>query len=384
MPTSGDTRSPAAPRSAYIHVPFCRRRCGYCNFTVVAGRGDLVDDYLHAIERELSALEHPRRVDTLFFGGGTPTHLSVEHLDRLLRLARKWFPLAEDGEFTVEANPVDITPEKIDLLSGAGVTRVSLGVQSFDNAKLGVLERDHRRQQALGAIARCRERFQSVAIDLIFAAPGEEMDVWHRDLETAIAAGPHHVSTYSLTFEKGAAFWGRRQRGEIRSVDEDTERAMFEAAIDMLTGAGYEHYEVSNFAQPGHRCRQNLAYWTGRGYYAAGPGAARYVGGVRETNHRSATTYIRRVLAGRSPVAERERLGREDSARERLVFQLRMLDGVERAEFARETGYGIDDLVGGILPEFIALGLIEETDQRLRLTREGLMLSDWLWPQFLE
>ena len=379
----GSAESVIAPRAAYVHVPFCRRRCGYCNFTVIAGRDDLVDDFLRAIEIELSWLGHARRIDSIFFGGGTPTQLSATQLERLFRATRKWFTPAAGCEATVEANPADLTPDKIDVLLQSGTTRISLGVQSFDDAKLSCLERDHRRQDAMQAIGQCRERFASVAIDLIFAAPAEELEVWNRDLKTAIETGPDHISTYSLTFEKGAAFWGRRERGQLLSADEELERAMFDAAIDTLTAAGYEHYEVSNFARPGHRCRQNEAYWKGRGYFAVGPGASRYVDGCRETNHRSTTTYLRRVLAGQSPVAERETLGREDRARERLVFQLRMRDGVGRHEFARETGCEVDDLVGGLLPELTALGLLEDSGRQLRLTRDGLMLSDSLWPRFL-
>jgi oxygen-independent coproporphyrinogen-3 oxidase len=376
--------STVAPRAAYIHVPFCRRRCGYCNFTVVAGRDDLVDDYLRAVDIELSWLEHPRPIDTIFFGGGTPTQLSAAQLERLFRSTRKWFTLAEGFEFTVEANPADLTPDKLDVLLQSGMTRISLGVQSFDDTKLDRLERDHRRPDALRTIAQCRERFASVAIDLIFATPAERLETWEEDLRTAIETGPDHISTYALTFEKGAAFWGRRERGQLPAANEELERAMFDAAIDALTAAGYEHYEVSNFAHPGRRCRQNEAYWKGRGYFAVGPGASRYVDGFRETNHRSTTTYLRRVLAGQSPVAERDNLGREDRARERLVFQLRMTDGVGRREFARETGCEVDDLVGGLLPELIELGLLQDSGGQLRLTRDGLMLSDSLWPKFLE
>ncbi|MCH5374758.1 MAG: radical SAM family heme chaperone HemW, partial [Planctomycetes bacterium] len=303
---NGTKFSTALPRAAYIHVPFCRRRCGYCSFTVVAGRDDLADAFLQAIDIELSGLGEPHEVDSIFIGGGTPTHLSPDQLEWLGNSIRRWLPPSPDCEFTVEANPSDLSHEKIDALLAVGTTRISLGVQSFDDEKLAILERDHRRRQALQAIDRCRQTFRSVSIDLIFATPRETLDVWREDLETAIRAGCDHMSTYSLTYEKGAAFWARRQRGELTAIDEELDRAMFEVAIDSLTSAGFEHYEVSNFARPGHRCRQNEVYWKGREYFAAGPGAARHVNGSRETNHRSTTTYLRRVLSGQSPVAERE------------------------------------------------------------------------------
>ncbi len=339
-------RDRMTPRAAYVHVPFCRRRCGYCNFTVVAGRDDLIADYLRAVELELRQLQTPREVDTLFFGGGTPTQLPPPALDRLCRLAREWFPLADGHEFSVEANPGDLDDARLAVLRASGVNRLSLGGQSFDDRMLECLERDHRAGQLRHALERCRPQFASLALDLIFAVPGETLEVWASDLRAAIAAGVDHVSTYGLTYDKGAAFWGRRKRGLLRPVDEELERAMYETAIDALTAAGLEHYEVSNFARPGHRCRHNEIYWQGESYFAVGPGAARYVDGWREMNHRSTTTYLQRVLAGQSPVAERERLPPPDAARERLVFGLRMLEGVARSEFAAATGFHIDDLVG--------------------------------------
>lgn len=371
------------PRAAYVHVPFCRRRCGYCNFTVVAGRDDLVADYLRAIELELQLLSVPREIDTLFFGGGTPTQLPAEALERLCQLTACWLPRAAGSEFSVEANPADLDDERLGVLRSAGVNRISLGGQSFDDAKLEVLERDHRRGQLERMLQRCRHAFPSLALDLIFAAPGESRATWQADLHTAIAAGVDHVSAYGLTWEKGAAFWSRRQRGSLAPADEELERQMYEAAIDTLTATGFEHYEVSNFARPGHHCRHNEVYWRGQEYFAVGPGAARYVDGWREINHRSTTTYLKRVLAGQSPVAERERLPPDEAARERLVFGLRMLEGVQRNAFAAATGLEIDALVGDALRHFVVRGLLDDTGDRIRLTRDGLLVSDALWPAFL-
>ena len=371
------------PRAAYVHVPFCRHRCGYCNFTVVAGRDDLVPAYLRAIERELQDLQTPRTVDTLFFGGGTPTQLSPKALERLCRLTQQWFPLADGYEFSVEANPADIDEARLDVLRAAGVNRLSLGGQSFDDDKLECLERDHRRSRLERAIAACRPRFASLALDLIFAVPGETLRTWRADLQTALASGADHISTYGLTFEKGSAFWSRLRRGVLRAVEEECERAMYEAALDTLAAAGWEHYEVSNFARPGHRCRHNETYWRGHSYFAVGPGAARFVDGWRETNHRSTSTYLRRMLAGQSPVAQRERLAPADAARERLVFGLRMMEGVDRRTFAAETGFAIEALLGDALQRFVDRGLLEDTGNRIRLTRNGLLISDAIWPEFL-
>lgn len=373
----------ARPRAAYVHVPFCAHRCGYCNFTLVAGRDDLIDAYLRALAGELERIGGPHELDTLFIGGGTPTHLPPAALERLLATLRRTFTLAGDYEFSVEANPVDLSPERVALLADQGVTRLSLGVQSFDAAKLRLLERDHSPAQARRACELALGRLPTVSLDLIFGVPGETLDVWEHDLAEALASGCPHVSTYGLTFERGTAFWSRLEHGAISRLDEETERQLYATAIDRLSAAGFEHYEVSNFARPGHRCRHNEAYWRGDAYFAAGPGAASYVDGRRAMNHRSTTTWLKRVLAGESPVAESEVLSPQDRAREQLVFGLRRLAGVERNEFAARTGYTIDQLVGDELARFVAAGLLSDDGCRVRLTREGLFVSDGLWPHFL-
>lgn len=372
-----------APRAAYIHVPFCARRCGYCNFTLVAGRGDLIEPYLTALERELSWLGELREVDTLFFGGGTPTQLRGPELERLLALVRRWHPPAAGYEWSVEANPADVERECVRILAEQGVTRVSLGAQSFSADKLRVLERDHLPADIHRAVALVREAGMSVAIDLIFGVPGETADTWQADLDGALALEPDHVSTYGLTFERGTTFWNRLAHGQLARLDEELERELFAHAIDRLTAASFEHYEISNFARPGRRCRHNETYWAGEPYYAAGPGATRYIAGVRESNHRSTTTWLKRVLTGQSPVAGRECLAPEDRARELLVFGLRRMEGVARNWFTRRTGFSLDELGGKPLRRFLAAGLLGDTGERIRLTREGLFISDALWPDLL-
>ncbi len=373
----------AEPRAAYIHVPFCAHRCGYCNFTLVAGRDELIEPYLAALAKELSWLETPRPVDTLFIGGGTPTHLPPQDLDRLLAIARQWFPLADGFEFSVEANPIDIDAERVAVLAAHGVNRVSLGAQSFRLEKLRLLERDHTAGVIQNAVALLRPVVRSVSLDLIFGAPGETLEDWQEDLAAALRLRPDHVSTYGLTFERGTTFFSRRSHGAIQQLGEDVERTMYEYAIDTLTSHGYEHYEVSNFAQTGHRCRHNEVYWNADVYFAAGPGAARYVGGVRETNHRSTLAYLKRIEQGASPVAESESLGAEDRAREALVLGLRRLDGVQQEEFAARFGFAVNELGGAALAAHLRHGLLEIQDDRLRLTREGLLVSDALWGEYL-
>lgn len=384
----------AEPRAAYIHVPFCRHRCGYCNFTLVARRGDLVESYLQAIEMELGRLESPHEVDTLYLGGGTPTFLKPAQLRRLISSVLRWHPLSrfpsvharrseQGAEFTVEANPADVDAATADTLAEMGVTRVSLGGQSFRSEKLRLLERDHGPGDIERAVALIRARGMHTGIDLIFATPEESLAQWAADVDAAIALAPQHVSTYGLTFERGTAFWNRRLRGELVEIDENLQREMYGLAIDRLTSAGFEHYEVSNFARPGCRSRHNETYWRGDGYFAAGPGAARYVAGVREINHRSTTTWLKRVAAGESPVAERESLPAEARARELLVFGLRRMGGVARQEFAARCGHTIEELVDQPLKKFVRLGLLADNGDRVQLTREGLFVSDAIWPEML-
>lgn len=369
-------RTNESPRSAYIHVPFCTHRCGYCNFTVIAGRDDLTGAYLEAIEKELRQLGQPHEVDTLFLGGGTPTHLAPTELEQLLSLATTWFPLAAGAELSVEANPIDITPEKVDVLQSSGVNRVSLGVQSFHRDKLKLLERDHDRAQVEAAAKLLIPRIPNLSFDLIFAAPGETLVQWENDLQSAIQLGAGHLSTYGLTFEKGTTFWNRLHHDQLHEVDEELQREMYLAAIDRLTNAGFQHYEVSNFARPERESRHNMQYWLGKRYFAAGPGAARHVGMIRETNHRSTTAYIHRMQQGRSPVAEHEELTSQMKAREQLVFGLRMLAGIHIPTFQKDTGMTPWELCGTEIDQFLQLELLDYSYERLRLTREGLLLAD--------
>lgn len=379
MATSIETQ---APRSVYIHVPFCRHRCGYCNFTVIAGRDDLHASYLKALEMELRRLDSPQQVDTIFLGGGTPTQLSLTEFRSLLDLLQFWFPLSDDGEFTTEANPEDITAETVQLFEEYGINRVSLGGQSFDDSKLKLLERSHQKQQ-LEDCFKLLKSMASVSMDLIFGVPGETLEQWTTDLQSLLTLGPTHISTYGLTIEKGTPFWSRFKKGDWEEVSDDLQRAFYLTARRTLTAAGYHHYEVSNFSLPGFECRHNQAYWFGDPYFAAGPGAARYVNGYREVNHRSTTNYIKKVLAGESAVAESEQVVGEDLQREILVFALRRLDGFTPEWFLQKTGVSLDSLAGPQINRFVDQGLLQWSQGRLCLTEEGLLISDSMWPDLL-
>ena len=371
------------PRAAYVHVPFCAHRCGYCDFTLVAQKDHLIGDYVRALARELSRLEAPREVDTLFLGGGTPTHLSPEQLRALLQTVRSWLILTEEGEFSVEANPFGLTDEKIDILLEAGVNRVSLGVQSFSAPLLELLERDHREADILSAFERLRARIQNIAIDLIFAVPKQSLDDWRDTLERAVALGPMHVSTYGLTYEKGTAFWTRRSKGQLPVVGEVLELAMYELAMDFLPAQGLPQYELSNFARPGFDCRHNEVYWAGLPYFGFGPGAASYVRGTRRTNHRSVTTWLARVLAGNSGVGLEETLSVEDRAREAVMLGLRRTAGVDRATFRARFEIELNELAGETISRFVASGLLADDGTTIGLTPAGRALADTVVAEFL-
>lgn len=377
------TQSWPIPTSAYVHVPFCRHRCGYCNFSVIAGRDDLADDFLTAIDRELSTIEVSLPMKTVFIGGGTPTHLSISQLDRLFDSLDCWLPRESFAETSVEANPEDVTREKLELLVRRGVNRISLGIQSFDAMKLETLERTHSRESATAAIELCAEIIGNVSIDLIFAAPRESLQAWGNDLQTALALPIKHLSTYSLTFEKGTSFWSQRLRGKLRGPGEDDELSMYEAAIHHANEAGLKHYEISSFARDGYRCRHNLAYWQGRGWFAAGPGAARFVKGRREVNHRSTTTYLKRLNAGLSPVDQCDAITVEQWACEQAAFGVRMIDGVDLQKILHETGVDVAAIRRQAIRNCIEHHLLDVRGTHYQLTAKGILLADSVASAFL-
>jgi oxygen-independent coproporphyrinogen-3 oxidase len=375
--------SAPAPCSAYVHIPFCHHHCGYCNFSVLAGRDDLIASFLDALSVELRLLGNRRRVETIYIGGGTPTLLSIPQLQRAIEEIAKWLELDATGEFTIEANPNDLELDKVNALVALGCNRLSLGVQSFQPEKLRFLERQHTPSQARQAIAMALQCGKA-CVDLIFGVPGETLEAWQQDLEQAIESGAQHISTYGLTYEKGARFWSLQSQKRIQPVDEHVELDMYLAAIDRLTQAGYEHYEVSNFAKPGYRSRHNSVYWSQNRWWAFGPGAARFVGRTRSVNHRSTTSYIRRLLQGASAVAESELLTDEQMLREQTVFGLRQLQGIawplSTPTHLSRVQFDIETTIQGYCDQ----GWLACENDRLRLTRSGLVISDSLWPRLLE
>lgn len=364
------------PRSVYVHVPFCRHRCGYCNFSLVADRDYLIQRFLDAIETEIQWLDRRYEIDTLFLGGGTPSHLPEADFRRLFAIIGTRFDLAGDAEVTAECNPSDVSAKRVALFQQCGVNRVSLGVQSFNGEKLKVLQRDHTPAIVGEAMQVIGERIDNVSMDLIFAAPEETLGDWVADLDAAIALQPNHLSTYELTFEKGTQFWNRLAKGTLRQSGDQLCAAMYEHTLNRLDMAGIRQYEISSFACPGFRCRHNLQYWNGSPYFAFGPGASRFVDGVRETNHASTMQYLKRIEKNQSPVAEVEKLEGRSAAAERLAIGLRQNDGVDRFEFLDRTRWSVDDVLGKFLKTLLEHGLARDDGQVIRLTRSGMMMGD--------
>jgi oxygen-independent coproporphyrinogen-3 oxidase len=371
------------PRSVYVHVPFCRHRCGYCDFTLVAGRDDLVDRYFAALARELERIGTALEPQTLYLGGGTPSHLGPEGLRRLFELLRARLRPVAGAEITMEANPNDVDGPLVAAAIECGVTRVSLGAQSLAAATLRSLDRDHSPDDVRRAAGMLLAAGLAVNVDLMTAAPGQSLAAVEADLDAAVALGAQHLSVYCLTWEKGTRFESLLRRGELRAADESLERAMLEATIGRLEAAGFEHYEVSNFARPQCRCRHNEAYWDCRPWEAFGPGAARFDGRTRITNHRSTLAWMSRVLAGEDFSGDIDAMTDEEAARERLVVGLRRRDGVDREAFATASGCSLEAIAGPAIRRWVEAGLATDDGRRVRLTREGLLVSDALWGEVL-
>jgi oxygen-independent coproporphyrinogen-3 oxidase len=372
----------ATPFGVYLHVPFCRVRCGYCDFnTYTSGelRGARQDEYADTLlqevalaERVLGAAGPLRPASTVFFGGGTPTLLPPGDLARMLAGVRSTFGIREDAEVTVEANPDTVTDAVAAELAAAGVTRLSIGMQSAVPHVLAALVRTHDPLNVATAVDAARGAGLDVSLDLIYGAPGESLADWRRSLESAIALAPDHVSAYALIIEDGTKLARQIRRGEVPAPDDDLQADMYELADELLAGGGYDWYEVSNWAtEPAHRSRHNLAYWQGHDWWGFGPGAHSHVGGVRFWNVKHPAAYAQRLAMGASPAAGRERPDAEARALESVLLRTRIREGMPIAELLGEGRHAVAAL--------IADGLIDGTAAvhgQIVLTRRGRLLAD--------
>jgi oxygen-independent coproporphyrinogen-3 oxidase len=351
-----------AYRHVYVHVPFCARRCSYCDFAIAVRARVPVDAYVGALAQELTLRLGPpppaalrAGIDTLYFGGGTPSRLGAEGIARAVAVLARWFAWDEQAEVTLEANPDDVTPEAARAWRAAGVTRASLGSQTFDPAALAWMRRAHAPEQVERAAAALRDAgIRDLSLDLIFALPDAVARDWPGDVGRALALAPTHVSLYGLTVEPGTPLGRWHARGEVAEAHEDRYADEFLAAHALLGAAGFDHYEVSNFARPGARARHNSAYWRGVPYLGLGPSAHGFDGTVRRWNAPAYTEWVRRLTAGQDPVDGDERLDGDARAAESVYLGLRTTDGlalspgeIDRARRWADAGWAT--LSGGCL-----------------------------------
>ena len=372
----------AKPSSAYVHIPFCTQICYYCDFSKVFIKNQPVDAYLEHLIQETRSYEIGK-LRTLYIGGGTPTALSAQQLAYLLTELPKVMDLSEVEEFTIEANPGDLDPDKIAVLKESQVNRVSLGVQTFDNKMLKKIGRSHQEQDIYDNIRHLKQAgFDNISIDLIYALPGQTMDQVKENVAKAIDLDIPHMSLYSLILENHTVFMNRMRRGKLPLPKEELEAEMFEYIIEELEKAGFEHYEISNFSKPGFESRHNLVYWDNAEYYGLGAGASGYVDGIRYKNHGPIRHYLEAIEAGKARITE-EHLTLEEKMEEELFLGLRKKSGVSKARFEEKFGVSFDQRYGQVVASLTEQGLLVPDDKQVRMTKRGLFLGDTVAEKFI-
>ena len=390
------------PLGLYIHIPFCMRKCAYCDFVSYAGQEDKIPQYFQTLQQELVWYLQQRVFDTyqphtLYIGGGTPS-LATQELIIFFRMLHESLVFDDIDEITIEVNPGTITLQQFQQLRQAGIDRVSIGVQSLNNTELHVLGRIHTCEEALQCFSSARQTgFQNINLDLMFGIPGSRLQQWRDSLQQAISLHPEHISMYDLTIEEGTLFWQEQQQGKLSLPDEETQLEMYETGIAVLQQAGYEHYEISNFALPGYRSQHNQIYWRNEDYLGLGAGAYSYLHGRRYWNFAELEAYIARGLAtGCSQnmynalsefypltVEGEECLNKEQRIGETVMMNLRMIEGISLSSFQQRFGRSLETMYAQPLEILHDLGLVEITKHHLRLTPKGILFSNEVFQEFL-
>jgi oxygen-independent coproporphyrinogen-3 oxidase len=389
------------PLSLYLHIPFCDTKCSYCDFNSYAGLESLIPDYTDALRRELR-LWSPRFADdtvpTVFFGGGTPSLTPLPHMRTILETLRGAYRVEPDAEVSLEANPGTVDAAYLRGLRLLGINRLSLGVQSFDDVELKALDRIHTAAEAAEALSAARTAgFENVNLDLIYGLAGQTMAGWKRNVIRALSLRPEHLSLYALTVEEGTALFTAVKRGAAPSPDADLQADMYELAQELLASAGYEQYEISNWAQPGRGCRHNLTYWRNGRWLGLGAGAHSSLGGFRFAGAGSPQAYTHRVsktaecgdsmcdpiFSGMDQVVWNEPVDESMAMSDTLILGLRLMEGVSPDEFRRRHGRDLMSIFGGPIQECMDLRLLEFEDGRLRLTRQALLVANEVFTRLL-
>jgi oxygen-independent coproporphyrinogen III oxidase len=391
------------PWGIYIHVPFCERKCTYCNFNTTDFSNLLVERYIQAVEREIAywgeslrlvAGDQRLEVDTIYLGGGTPSMVDARHLATLLEACNSAFEISNNPEVTIEINPGTFSNTKpLEWLS-AGINRASVGVQSFIDHELAALSRTHTANDARKTIALLRDvGFENISLDLIAGLPEQDLAGWEFNLREALAIAPEHLSLYMLDLKEGTQLYAQLKRGERPKPDDDLTAEMYRMLSDSTESAGYEHYEISNFARldserkcevaSPFRSKHNMKYWTAEPFLGVGCGAHSYDGAARWFNILKAENYIQEVYRSGRAIAERNELTEADRAAEALFMGLRLKEGVSLASFQSEYGVNVMERYGNDLPRLTEAGLIEVEDGRLALTPAGRLLSNEVFVSFI-
>lgn len=362
----------------YIHVPFCKTRCAYCDFFSTTLH-DMKSRYVDALCQELVMRRnylHDAPIGTLYFGGGTPSQLSENDFHSIFNQIEKVYGLEACEEITLEANPDDLTDDYVEMLTTLPFNRISMGIQTFHEPTLQLIGRRHTAQEAIEAVRRCQQHgFTNISIDLIYGLPGETLEQWKEDLLMAFSLKVQHISAYHLTYEQGTRLWQMLQRKEICEVDEDTSVELFRILCEEMQKAGYEHYEISNFALPNFRSRHNSAYWHEVPYLGCGPGAHSFDGDSREWNVSSLPKYIEALEQGQRNY-EQETLDKDTRYNEFVMTRLRTCEGFSLSDLQQRFGQAYHDYCLHLATPYMRQGLLLQKENTLRLSREGIFVSD--------
>lgn len=369
----------------YIHIPFCARKCNYCDFLSAPETRETKERYLSLLDREMQLYKEivsAREADTLFIGGGTPSFLETDLTDKLLCSVKKWIPSENLKEFTIECNPNSVTEEKLNLYKEAGVTRISLGMQSACDEELKKLGRLHSVKEFEKTYELVRKHgFERVNIDVMAAIPGQTIESYKHTLEYVVGLSPEHISSYSLIIEEGTPFYEKYR--ENPPVDEDTDRQMYDLTKEILGRHGYHRYEISNYAKEGQECIHNLKYWQGGDYLGLGLGAASCMEHERWSNVRGLTDYEDRICRGQKPVEQMEELGEEERKAEFMFLGLRCMEGVSAERFEKKFHQSVEERYGKVLHKYENMGLMRLVNGNWQLTEQGIDVSNHIFADFL-
>lgn len=383
---------PDAPFGIYIHIPFCAHICPYCDFNTYAGKEDLVPRYVDSVvqELEMRGAELPDRVaETIYLGGGTPSLLSPLQIEQILAACRSSYRITPDAEVTMEANPNGLDAERLAGYRAAGVNRLSIGAQTLDRRGLRTLGRQHEAVDVLDAVRMAHSAgFERINLDFIFGWPGQQREAWQADLERVLALGdegPDHLSLYSLIVEPGTPYADAAARGILQVPDDDAAADLYEDAIAILDAAGWDHYEIANWARtPERYSRHNAIYWRHGDYLGIGAGAYGTIGGIRVMNHMLPETYIRAIEGGTLPHSNSEVIDETTGRGETMMLGLRLLDdGIQKAAFSQRHGVELETHFGTQIAQMEKIGLLERMDTGVRLTPRGMMLANDVAAAFL-